>query len=414
MVKFNLTYGHNISLEQRVVFEVAARILGQFITDTTTVDIHILGASGLNEGKAVGGAVPLFHTVHYGVLKQYIEQDSSSYIDAQSVLHMQNGNTVDLSAYGEVIDGNTEILLTRAQAEALGMNKPLILENGSVLDRYVIDSAGLDGYIVVNQDFKWNNDVLRTSEAAEGTLDSLSMALHEMTHVMGFVSGIDGTIDIKTLLSEKLSVSGTTLFDLRRFTATSATIKNPDGSVSSITAGEAAYLSADGGKTSLGNLSTGQNTAIGGDGYQASHWQRMQVAMGIMDPTLAYKERLSLAQRDLQALDLLGWDVNYALLSTDLNMEALLLDAEQAVAKSLGLDSSVLSQHRSAGNVYTMGFSEWWQVFEKQIVEMGFSEWWQVLEAGYDTWEKHQKNPGEMLQMGFSEWWQAFEVTVLQ
>ena len=56
MVKFNLTYGHNISLEQRVVFEVAARILGTYITDDTSVDVHVLGATALNDGNAVGGA----------------------------------------------------------------------------------------------------------------------------------------------------------------------------------------------------------------------------------------------------------------------------------------------------------------------------------------------------------------------
>ncbi|MEL6553511.1 MAG: NF038122 family metalloprotease [Cyanobacteria bacterium J06621_11] len=413
MVKFNLTYGHNISLEQRVVFEVAARILSTFVTDDTSVDVHVLGASGLNDGKAVGGAVPLFHKVHYGVLKQYLEQDASSYIDEQSVLHMQDGNTVDLSAYGDVINGSTEILLTRAQAEALGMDESLLLADNSTWERDTIDTAGLDGYLVVNQDFEWNNDVLRLNEATEGTLDTLSMAIHELTHVMGFVSGIDGTININELLSGELSVEGTTLFDLRRFTATSAELENPDGSVSSITEGEAAYLSADGGKTILGELSTGQNKDIGGDGYQASHWKRMQVAMGIMDPTLAYKEQLSLSERDLQALDLLGWDVDYAQLNHDLDIESLLIEAEQAVATSFGLDSHVLTEHRAAGNIYTMGFSEWWQLFEKQIIEMGFSEWWQVLETGYDSWETFQEDPDAMLQMGFSEWWQSFEVTVL-
>lgn len=410
MVDFNLTFGYDISIEQRVVFEVAARILSTYLTDNTAVDVHILGASRLNDGQAVGGAVPLFHKVHYGVLKEYLEQDSSSYIDEQSVLHLQDGNTVDFSAYGEVINSNTEILLTKAQAEAIGMDESLLLADGAKWDRDVVQSTGLDGYIVVNQDFEWNTDVLRLEEPTEGTLDLLSMAIHELVHVMGFVSGIDGTIDINQLLSDELQVEGATLFDLMRYTETSAATENPDGSVSSITEGEAAYLSADGGETSIGDLSTGQ----GGDGYQASHWKRMQVAMGIMDPTLAYKEQLTLAERDLQALDLLGWDVDYSQLETELDMEALLIEAEQAVAQSLGLDSTVLTEHRSAGSVYTMGFSEWWQLFEKQIVEMGFSEWWQVLEAGYDTWEDFQADPNRIVEMGFSEWWQAFEATVLE
>ncbi|NJM96063.1 MAG: hypothetical protein HC800_01575 [Phormidesmis sp. RL_2_1] len=410
MVQFNLSYDPTITLEQRVVYEVAANILKSFLTDDTTVDIHFVGTSGLNGGNAVGGAVPIFHRVSYGILTGYLAQDANSHLDEQGVLHLQDGNTVDLSAYGEVIDGNTEILLTTAQAEALGMDQALLLESGHTWDRDVVDTAGLDGYILVNQDFEWNNDVLRTGDAPEGTLDSLSMALHEMLHVMGFVSGIDGTIEFNQLFSGQTEVTGTTLLDLFRYSTESSTIENPDGSVSTITEGEAAYLSADGGLTNLGDFATGQ----GGDGYQASHWQRMQVALGIMDPTLAYRERLSLSERDLQALDLLGWDVDYSVLANGLNMEALLLQAEQTVAVSLGLDSAVLTEHRAAGDAYTMGFSEWWALFEDQIIEMGFSEWWQVLEVGYDKWVTQQEDPNALLQMGFSEWWQSFEATIIE
>ncbi|MEL7521549.1 MAG: NF038122 family metalloprotease, partial [Cyanobacteria bacterium J06553_1] len=322
--------------------------------------------------------------------------------------------TIDLSAYGEIIDGNTEINLTTAQAEALGMDKALFLSNGAVWDRDVLDTTGLDGYILVNQDFEWNNDVLRTEPAAEGTLDSLSMALHEMLHIMGFVSGIDGTIEYNQLFSGDTQVEGATLLDLFRHSAESTTIENPDGSVSTITEGEAAYLSADGGVTNLGDFATGQNTGVGGDGYQASHWKRMQVALGIMDPTLAYQERLSIAERDLQALDLLGWDIDYSALDTGLDMTALLLQAEQTVAEDLGLDSTILTEHRASGSAYTMGFSEWWALFEDQIVEMGFSEWWQVLEVGYNEWITQQEDPDALLQMGFSEWWQSFEATIIE
>ncbi|MEM8502468.1 MAG: NF038122 family metalloprotease [Cyanobacteria bacterium P01_D01_bin.1] len=409
MVQFNLSYDQNISLEQRIAYEVAANILKSFLTDDATVDIHFVSTSDLDGGNAVGGAVPIFHRVNYGILSAYIAQDASSYIDDQSVIHLQTGNTIDLSAYGEVIDGNTEILLTTAQAEALGLDEALQLENGGLWDRDIVHTTGLDGYILVNQDFEWNNDVLRTDDAPEGTLDSLSMALHEMLHIMGFVSGIDGTIEFNQLFSGQTEVTGTTLLDLFRYSSESRAIENPDGSVSTITEGEAAYLSADGGLSNLGDFATGQS----GDGYQASHWQRMQVALGIMDPTLAFQERLSMSERDLQALDLLGWNVDYSVLDNGLDMEALLLQAEQTVAVRLGLDSTALTEHRVAGDAYTMGFSEWWALFEDQIIEMGFSEWWQVLEVGYDKWMQQQENPDALLQMGFSEWWQSFEATII-
>lgn len=297
MVQFNFTYDPNVSLEQRVGFELAAMIWSSYLTDDVTVNLHIASSDSLGEnGDAVGGAVPIFHEQTYGVYQEYAEADASSETDQEAIESLQDGNTVDFLIDDQVVDGNTDILLTSAQAKALGMDEALTLENGSTWDRDLVDPDALDGYIIVSNSFEWNYDYTRSGEAPEGTLDFMSMALHEIGHQLGFVSSLDGTLDIETLHSGETEAEGFTVLDLFRHSVDSSEVENPDGAVTDLTLGQNSYFSVDGGQTNLGDFSDGTD-------YQASHWNRLRVAMGIMDPTLAYKERLSLNYLDLQAMD---------------------------------------------------------------------------------------------------------------
>jgi hypothetical protein len=59
--------------------------------------------------------------------------------------------------------------------------------------------------------------------------------------------------------------------------------------------------------TNLGFFSTGVNF---GDGRQAGHWQD-NLGLGIMDPTLASGEFGFITDRDILALDVIGWDINF-------------------------------------------------------------------------------------------------------
>ena len=237
------------------------------------------------------------------------------------------------------------------------------------------------------------------------------MALHEIGHVLGFVSGIDGILNLETLYSGETEIDNFTVLDLFRFSSNSASVENSDGEVSDVSIGGDAYFSVDGGETNLGDFSTGQQTALGGDGFQASHWKRLKNAMGIMDPTLAFKERLSLSLLDLQAMDAVGWDIDYSRLQSDsLDLASLLLEAELSVAHSLGIDSELFTSSRGNKHLYKIGYSQWWQIFETQILEMGYSQWWQIFEAGHEAWQDQDS----LLNMGYSQWWQAFEDRVYE
>ncbi|KPQ31353.1 MAG: hypothetical protein HLUCCA11_23935, partial [Phormidesmis priestleyi Ana] len=136
MVQFNFTYDPNVSLEQRVGFELAALVWSSYLTDDITVNLHIASSDSLGtDGQAVGGAIPIFHEQTYGVYQEYAQADATSATDAEALASQQEGNTVDFLIDDQIVDGNTDILLTSAQAKALGMDEALQLENGGTWDR---------------------------------------------------------------------------------------------------------------------------------------------------------------------------------------------------------------------------------------------------------------------------------------
>ena len=229
MAQFNFIYDPNVSLEQRIGFEMAAAIWSTFLLDDVTINLRIGANDGLNNNQAVGGAVPIFHEQHYGVYQEYVEQDATSAEDTEASASLQDGNTVDLLIDGEIIDGNSTIMLTSAQAKALGMSDPLQLDHGGVWDQDLVDPNALDGYIVVNNSYAWNYDFTRQTEAPPNTLDFLTMALHEIGHNLGFVSGLDGLLETFELHSGETQAAGFTALDMFRHTIDSQAIDNPDG-----------------------------------------------------------------------------------------------------------------------------------------------------------------------------------------
>jgi len=130
-----------------------------------------------------------------------------------------------------------------------------------------------------------------------GLEDFVGVAIHEIGHALGFVSGVD-TVDFSIVdMSDLDGFAVYSTLDLFRYTA--------DG-VLDLAAVSDSYFSLDGGFTDLGLFSTGSEN---GDGAQASHWKD-GMGLGIMDPSANPAGQINtVSGLDLIAFDAIGWNL---------------------------------------------------------------------------------------------------------
>ena len=135
-----------------------------------------------------------------------------------------------------------------------------------------------------------------------GTLDFDGVAVHEMGHILGFGS----VVGLHELDSE--FPIAPTIWDLFRFRpgVTQGTFQTAQRPMAS--GGD--HVSFLGG-TPI-QMSTGRPDGEGGDGQQSSHWKdntNGNPLIGLMDPTIPSSFRGQLSQNDLDAFNMMGYDV---------------------------------------------------------------------------------------------------------
>jgi hypothetical protein len=166
--------------------------------------------------------------------------------------------------------------MTTANAKALGFS-----------------SSGSDGAITFNSGFSF---YYGTDVPPSGLMSFYSVAVHEIGHVLGFVSIVDNMISPG-------SISPTTL-DLFRFASAPATVAAFTTTPRALLPGASAVFS------DVANV-WAMSTGLAGDGFQASHWKADELSgsyIGIMDPSLAYGVLATVTGSDVQAFNLIGWD----------------------------------------------------------------------------------------------------------
>lgn len=131
-------------------------------------------------------------------------------------------------------------------------------------------------------------------------LDFESIALHEIGHVLGFISFV-GQQETDSSTDPELSI-----WDLFRF--------RPGDAGKDFAAAERVLSSGgeqrfyDGGRMLA--LSTGRPDGTGGDGSQAAHWKDDRLTgqhIGVMDPTLEFGEHQFITDNDIDVLDTIGY-----------------------------------------------------------------------------------------------------------
>ena len=306
---FNLSFLAGTSLGEQAAFAAAANYWSSAFSDNVT--IHLTVGTGTLGSGILAQAASIRTYVNYGSFRSQMITDATSATDAAAVAHLPN--TAGVSMYLNYtanspngsgsptpfadVDGdanNTTVRLTNANARALGYSPSTSTFSG-------LCPTGCDGFIrFAASGFTWDLD--RTNGIAAGAFDFVGLAIHEIGHALGFVSGVD-VLDTAVSAPDDHALTQVTPLDMFRCSSAS------DGANTTLdfTAGTATkYFSLNNCATTLGQFSTGN---VRGDGQQASHWKD-SLGLGIMDPTAAPGELLTVTALDLIAFDAIGWNLD--------------------------------------------------------------------------------------------------------
>ncbi|AGH48533.1 hypothetical protein G432_04030 [Sphingomonas sp. MM-1] len=191
-----------------------------------------------------------------------------------------------------------------------------------------------DGSITFSSQFKF--DFHPEDGIDADAIDFVGVAVHEIGHALGFVSGVDlydvygyskgpawqqGGFDFDNPDGGLMSV-----LDLFRFSNDPSGLSPDGGPVLDWSVADAAYIAAggnpyfsiDGGLTQLFGDSRYSTGRYNGDGQQASHWKDNLPGVpqiGVMDPTVAYGHQDIVEALDLAAFDAMGYQLNFDILA---------------------------------------------------------------------------------------------------
>ncbi len=266
-------------------FNRAADRWEAIFTDPITVQVNA-GLANLGGGGIIGGASSVQLQAGYDVVRNQMVADAADEASNGIVNFLptaaQFGGFVPA---GKTISGN--IVANKANLKAMGVTG--------------LDAAfgASDGNITFNTQFSFDYDNSNGVDADK--VDFETVALHEIGHVLGFVSGVDS-------LDQGANQIAMSPLDLFRFQAGNLPTTNAEFTTKAreLRPGAAASFS----DTAVSyRFSTG---AFTGDGRQASHWRDNDITgtlIGAMDPTLDFGQTFAISDADKRAFDLIGWDI---------------------------------------------------------------------------------------------------------
>lgn len=292
-------------------FEIAAQYWGNILTNTATIN---LGVSFAPLGSGIigqAGSAQMDFTVA-AWQSAFLSTRSNSIIDRTLVLPALgaqggiSGLTAGVNGSGHNDNNVTAVLNgTQVASKMLWLNTAVVKAVGGTASYGA--GSGRDGDITFSSNFAF--DFNPSDGISAGQFDFIGVAIHEIGHVLGFVSGVD-YFDLvggpngpyKNLYPDLNNDSILSSLDMYRYSAPSTLDFRTGGTK---------YFSIDGGATALfGNtFSTGQ---FNGDGRQASHWKDSPgctVGNGLLDPTFCLGQMGVVTGLDLAAYDAMGWNL---------------------------------------------------------------------------------------------------------
>ena len=304
-LRFNLTSTGNADADAG--FQLAADFWSSQFNDDIEVNLN-LGFNPLAAG-VLGQAGSNRALFQYSDFASAIVADSLSAADASFSSTLPSGNNFSVYINGTsesnaaFVDNdgganNTQVFLNTANAKALGL--------------IPATQGATDATITFNSNFNFDFDP--SDGISAGQQDFVGVAIHEIGHALGFVSGVD-------LVDQNVGNG----FNDDAFTVVNSldfARHSPDsianGADIDLTADtRPKFYSIDGGLTAGGGLVGGLDHfylgSVNGDGRQASHWRDNflgdGVQLGILDPTAQGAGNLNIVTAlDLQAIDIIGYD----------------------------------------------------------------------------------------------------------
>jgi len=236
---------------------------------------------------------------------------SNSTIDQTIVLPSLSGPDNGISGLTAGVDatGNNDNTVTALLDGTQTASQTLYMNTSLIKGMLGLDIPTLiDGNMSFSSDFSFDFDP--TDGVDAGTFDFIGVAIHEMGHALGFVSGVD-FFDIYGTGGPGYGALGYDLNDTSIFSALDMFRYSAEDTLDFRTGGNS-YFSIDGGKTALfGNtMSTGRYT---GDGQQASHFKDLggcSGQLGIMDPNFCFGQMGEVTGLDLASYDAMGWNLS--------------------------------------------------------------------------------------------------------
>ncbi|MEP6784176.1 MAG: NF038122 family metalloprotease [Sphingomonadales bacterium] len=306
-------------------FQIAANYWSSILTNNATIYLGVkysalpTGVIGSTGSRRIDQTVASWES-------RINATKSNSAIDQNIVLPSLTGGGASFITNGVSADGTDDTSTQQYIAGTSGSSQ-VLYQNSALLKALGVNVASpttLDGNVSFSSTFAFDFNPSDGIDA--NTFDFIGVAIHEIGHALGFVSGVDfldyyGDPNGPGRNALTYSLNDTSIYsalDMFRYSNDPNNLAPGNGPSLDLAVGGTKYFSVDGGATALyGNtMSTG---AYNGDGRQASHWKDTSSAqggcvdqIGIMDPTFCFGQMGVVKGLDLAAFDAIGWNLSVA------------------------------------------------------------------------------------------------------